>query len=145
FADRLTQSGRLDGLSVVGMGYAFGLLVCGALGPIVPLPWLSMALLALAGFFSLTWLGVNTSILQTVTPKHMRAQVSAIHLFITNIIGLGLGPTAIAASTDYIFKRDQAVGFSLALVGTVSLALGCLILWLGKGAVARRLIECRHV
>jgi MFS family permease len=145
FADRLTQRSRLDGLSVVGMGYALGLFVCGSLGPIVPLPWLSTTLLATAGFFSLTWLGVNTSILQTVTPRHMRSQVSAIHLFITNMIGLGLGPTAIAASTDYIFKRDQAVGFSLALVGTVSLALGCLVLWFGKGAVARRLIECRHV
>ena len=133
FADRLTQRGRLDGLSVVGLRYAFGFFVCGALGPIIPIPWLSMTLLAMASFFSLTWLGVNTSILQTVTPKHMRAQVSAIHLFITNMIGLGLGPWRLPPPPIIIFRTRSGGRQLLALVGTVSLALGCFILKVSDG------------
>ena len=74
-----------------------------------------------------------------MTPARMRGQVSAIYLFTTNMIGLGLGPTAIAASTDYIFHDDRAINFSIALVGTVSLLLGSLILWAGRGAIVRRL------
>jgi MFS family permease len=137
--DRRTQRGQFDGLSAVGIPYAVGMFVCGALGPIVPIPWLSLALIALSGFFSLTWAGVSISVLQRVTPARMRGQVSAIYLFFTNMIGLGLGPTAIAASTDHIFKNDQSVGSSMALVGTVSMILVCLVLWLGGGTIARRI------
>lgn len=140
-ADRLTQRGRRDGLMLVGVAYALGLLICAAIGPVVPIRWLSLTLFAGTGFFSLTWAGTNVSTLQTVTPANMRGQVSAIYLFTTNTIGLGLGPTAIAASTDHIFHNDQAIGWSLALVGTISMALGSLILWLGRGAIARRLDE----
>jgi MFS family permease len=138
-ADRLTRLGRRDGLMLVGIAYAVGLFVCAAVGPVVPIRWLSLALFAGTGFFSLTWAGVNISTLQTVTPPAMRGQVSAIYLFTTNTIGLGLGPTAIAAATDHIFHADRAINQSLFLVGTVALALGSLILWLGRKAIARRL------
>ncbi len=137
--DHLTRKGRRDGLSAVGIPYAVGMMICAAIGPIVPIPWLSLTLFAGTGFFSLTWVGVNVSTLQTVTPPAMRGQVSAIYLFTTNMIGLGLGPTAIAASTDYIFHDDHAIGFSLALVGIASMTLGSLVLWFGRGAIARRL------
>ncbi len=140
-ADRLARRRRRDALSAVGIPFAAGMLVCGAIGPIVPVSWLSLALFAGTGFFSLTWAGVNLSTLQIVTPPRMRGQVSAIYLFTTNMIGLGLGPTAIAASTDYVFHNDQAIGFSLGLVGTVSLILGSLVLWAGRGAIARRLAQ----
>jgi MFS family permease len=139
FADRLTQSGRRDALSAVGIPYAIGMVATLSLGTVITLPWLSLTLVALSGFFSLTWAGVNIATLQTVTPVRMRGQVSATYLFFTNMIGLGVGPTTIAASTDYIFHRDTAVGWSIALVGTVSMILSCLILLAGKGAMTRRM------
>jgi MFS family permease len=138
-ADALTERGYRDGLSRIGMIYAIGMFLCGAIGPIVPIRWLSLSLVAFSGFFSLTWAGVNVSVLQTITPIRMRSQVSAIYLLFTNIVGLGFGPTMIAASTDYLFKRDDAVGYSLTLVGTGSMALTCLILWMGRREIARRL------
>ena len=72
-------------------------------------------------------------------PVRMRGQVSATYLFFTNMIGLGLGPTSIAASTDYIFHRDTAVGWSISLVGTISMVLAWGIFRLGRGAMARQL------
>jgi MFS family permease len=141
FADQLVQRGRRDALSLTGIPYAVGMVLTASLGTIVTVPWLSLTLVALQGFFSLTWAGVNIATLQTVTPVRMRGQVSATYLFFTNMIGLGIGPTAIAASTDHIFHRDSAVGWSIALVGTASMVVACLILLAGKGAMARRLAE----
>jgi MFS family permease len=112
-----------------------------SLGAIVPVPWLSLTLVALQGFFSLTWAGVNIATLQTVTPPNMRGQVSATYLFFTNMIGLGIGPTGIAASTDHLFHRDSAVGWSIALVSTIAMAVAILILLAGRGPMKRRLEE----
>jgi MFS family permease len=137
-ADSLAKRGYRDGLSRIGIAYAIGMFLCGAIGPIIPIHWLSLTLVSLSGFFSLTWAGVNVSVLQTITPIRMRSQVSAIYLLFTNIVGMGFGPTMIAAATDYLFKRDDAVGYSIALVGTGSMALTCLILWIGRREIARR-------
>ena len=60
--------------------------------------------------------------------------------FFTNMIGLGIGPTAIAASTDHIFHRDSAVGWSISFVGTASMVAAVMILWLGRRAIERRLM-----
>jgi MFS family permease len=138
--DRLTQKGRRDVLFATGVPYAIGMVVTGSFGAICPVEWLSLALVSMSGFFSLTWAGVNIAVLQTVTPVRMRGQVSATYLFFTNMIGLGIGPTAIAASTDHIFHRDSAVGWSISLVGTASMVAAVLILWLGRRAIERRLM-----
>jgi len=139
--DRLVQQGRRDALWMTGIPYAIGMVATMSLGAIVPVPWLSLTLVALQGFFSLTWAGVNIATLQTVTPPRMRGQVSATYLFFTNMIGLGLGPTGIAACTDHLFHRDSAVGWSIALVSTIAMAVAILILLAGRGAMKRRLAE----
>ena len=137
-ADRISTRGRGDATTLIGIPYAIGMVVCAAIGPVVPNATLSLVLFAGTGFFSLTWAGVNLTALQAVTPVRMRGQVSAIYLFITNTIGLGLGPTAIAASTDYLFHNDNAVNYSIALVGFVAMTLGSIVLWLGRDAIGQR-------
>jgi hypothetical protein len=46
----------------------------------------------------------------------MRGQATAVYLLIVNLIGLGLGPTAIALVTDNAFGYDAAVRYSLLIV-----------------------------
>jgi hypothetical protein len=46
----------------------------------------------------------------------MRAQVSAVMLFMTNLFGLALGPSAVAAITDFVFADDGALARSLSLL-----------------------------
>jgi len=53
-------------------------------------------------------------------PNTMRAQASALYLFVVNLIGLGLGPTAVAMTTDYVFADDLAVRYSLLSVATLA-------------------------
>lgn len=136
-ADKLLERGRTDAHLLVGQIYVTGILVCGALGALVPIKGLSIALIAGFGFFSFTWTGVNAALLQLITPNRMRGQVSAIYLFIINLIGLGLGPTAVAVATDYLFKNDAAVGKSLGLVGIISTVLALLSLQVARKALKR--------
>ncbi|MFA5940171.1 MAG: hypothetical protein WC809_12510 [Sinimarinibacterium sp.] len=42
------------------------------------------------------------------------------YLFIVNLIGLGIGPTAVAVCTDYVFRDDNALRWSILIVGTFS-------------------------
>jgi len=61
-------------------------------------------------------------------PNPMRGQASAVYLFIINMIGLGLGPTAVAVCTQYLFRRDDAVNYSLLVVHLVALSLAAALL-----------------
>ena len=62
---------------------------------------------------------------------------------IANLLGLGLGPTVVAACTDYVFRDDGAIGKSLALAAAVLCPLGGFILWSGLGSI-RRVLEEGH-
>ena len=53
--------------------------------------------------------------LQLVTPNEMRGRVSAIYLFIANVLGTGFGPTAIAMITDLVFHDEAQLRYSLVL------------------------------
>jgi hypothetical protein len=61
----------------------------------------------------------------------MRAQVSALYLFVVNIIGLGAGPTAVALLTDRVFRVENMLRYSLLVVGTSAYLLAALLWWLG--------------
>jgi Major Facilitator Superfamily len=60
--------------------------------------------------------GVAPAAIQQMTPPNMRGQASAVYLFILNLIGLGLGPSAVAWCTQYIFHRDDALRYSMLIV-----------------------------
>jgi hypothetical protein len=50
---------------------------------------------------------------QIFTPNQMRGQMTALYLFIFNIIGFGLGPTVVVLFTDYVFGAESQTGYSL--------------------------------
>ena len=55
------------------------------------------------------------STVQTLAPVRMRAVAAGILMFVTNIIGLALGPQSIGWLNDYVFEEygDEAVRYSL--------------------------------
>ncbi len=77
-----------------------------------------MALVSIgcASFFVTLPLALITTVMQEVTPNDMRGVVNGMYVVTTNVLGLALGPTLVAASTDYIFQDTMAVAKSLALV-----------------------------
>jgi MFS family permease len=138
-ADRMVARGRADGHFIVCMFYCIGLAVCGVIGPLARPEWLSLIFIALSLFFSLTIIGVVAAAIQVVTPNRMRGQMSAFMLFTAAFIGLAFGPSAVAFATDHIFHRDDAVGYSLALVAAIFPSLGAVAFWLGRKPMLARI------
>ena len=109
--------------------------------PLMPTPALALALSTSYTFFSFWTNAPMNAALQIITPNQMRGQVTAIFLFIFNVIGSGFGPTIVALFTDYLFRADRMLGRSIA---AATLVLGCLtafIMWLGIKPYGRAMAQ----
>ncbi|MEW5698306.1 spinster family MFS transporter [Pseudomonas synxantha] len=92
---------------------------------------LALVLMAFHVFTVSMPFGVGPLAVQEVVPSPMRGQASALYQFAVTLIGLGIGPTAVALGTDYVFGSDSALGYSLAVVTGISLVLALVILMAG--------------
>lgn len=127
-ADRWRARGISDatlrvGAIAAGCGAPLALLI-----PVMPSPgWLAALVFPMTFCFSMPF-GVSAAAIQDLVPNRMRGQTSAIYLFVVTLIGLGIGPTAVAMCTDYVFVDDRKVGLSLAIVACGAQVLACLLL-----------------
>lgn len=111
---------------------AIALLWCipAALGPRATSPTLALAAAVPIVFFLNSYFALAIAAVQRITPNRMRAQVSALLLFMTNFFGLALGPTAVAALTDFVFESEAALSRSLGLLPLLVCPLAAaLIFW----------------
>ncbi len=92
---------------------------------------LAAVLLAPAIFILAMPFGAAPAAIQEIVPNQMRGQTSAVYLFIVNLIGLGLGPTAVALVTDNVFANDLDLKWSMLIVGTVACVLSIAFLSAG--------------
>jgi MFS family permease len=142
--DRLRSGGRLDAALRAQVGaLAAGLpfLLVGALSPFPVLGAAALALFFMC-FAAMGTLGPNA--VQEVTPGPVRAQVAAMWLLVVNLIGIGLGPTSVAVVTDFVFRGEVGLGWSIALVGTLTVAAGAGIVWLGLSPFRERVARAQQ-
>ena len=138
-ADRLRLRGHADAELRVALLASVGWLPFGILYPLMPRgPW-AAAMLAPSIFFGSAPFGVAPAAIQRMMPGAMRAQATALYLFVINLIGMGLGPTAVALVTDRVFHDEGAVDRSLLLVGLVADSAAIVLLWLGLKPYRRSL------
>ncbi|MFW6093982.1 MAG: MFS transporter, partial [Pseudomonadota bacterium] len=102
---------------------------------------LAVVVMALAVFFSAFQGGIAAGALQLMTPNRLRGQVAALYFLIANLLGMGLGPTVVAAATDFVFGRDDAIAQAIALCGGILCPLGAFILWRGLPRIRALLTE----
>jgi MFS family permease len=76
-----------------------------------------------------SWMGSAVAGLHLAVPHSMRAQLTAILLLCTNLVGLSLGPTAVAAITQYVFRDPEALRYSLAIVSAAAGTMSVFALW----------------
>jgi MFS family permease len=127
----LVARGMLDAplrIAMFGAGAAALFLLC--------LPWQAsgagaMACVAGASFSVTLPLALITTMMQEVTPNEMRGVVNGLYVVTVNVLGLALGPTLVAVSTDYIFQESVAVAKSLALVAVFMGPIAIVLLRLG--------------
>jgi MFS family permease len=115
-ADRLAARGVLDApLKVAAYGFV-GCGVFGALAPLMPSAELALVMLAPAIFLSNTPYACAGTAIQQIMPNRARAQVTAVYITITTLVGLGLGPLVVGIMTDHVFRNPADIRYSLAIV-----------------------------
>jgi MFS family permease len=132
--DRLRAKGRLDGAFLLAM-----LVLALAVPAFLVLgfvPDAGKAQLALAVALGLlTFPGaLGPAAVQLVTANRVRAQVSAVYVCCTNLVGAGLGPLAVGMVSDALGDQPRALAWAVGLVGAIACPLGVLILWSGRKA-----------
>lgn len=110
-ADRMSKRhpNALAWLPALGFVIATPLYV---LAFILPNIWLAMPALMVAAITHYFYLGPMYAVTQGVVLPRMRATAVAVLLFIVNLIGLGLGPPAIGALSDFL-ANTQLSPFNL--------------------------------
>jgi MFS family permease len=115
-AGPLLKRGYTDASMRLIMWVAVLWLIPAAIGPMLPDSQAALWAAVPIVFFLNSYFALAIASLQRVTPNRMRAQVSALMLFMTNLFGLALGPSAVAAITDFVFASDAALAYSLSVL-----------------------------
>ena len=136
-AERFARAGRDDAnMRVVLLG-KLAALPFGILFPFMPNAYLAIVVSTI-GLFFLSWTAAPlNAALQFITPHQMRGQITALFLFVFNVIGFGLGPILVALFTDHVFKAESQVGLSIAMTGLILGPLGTFVIWLGMKPYGR--------
>jgi len=113
--------------------------------PLMPSAELAVAVLVVSSFIGTWVIGPQNAALQVVTPGRMRAQVTALFLFVFNVIGFGLGPTVIASVAELGFSHtENPIRWGLLACTAVLGPLGTWVLWRGMkpyGALVARTLK----
>ena len=126
--DYFTGKGRKDAAMYTGYIGAVGMLL-----PIIAFTqvselWMAVVLLIPAMFFASFPMPTSTAAMQILSPNQLRAQISALFLLISSLIGLGIGTTLVALINDKIFMNPAMIGTSLSIVGGVATILTIILL-----------------
>lgn len=138
-ADALVRQGRADGALRVGIIGALGMLVAASVYPIMPSAALAVAWLVPVNFFAAFPWGAASSAAAQIAPAPLRAQGAALYFLVLNLVSAALGPSAVAWTTDYVFRDESALRYSLVVVNVLGMTLALLLLAAGLPAFRRTL------
>ncbi len=127
FANRLLRRGHTD-------AYVRTILLSSAL-TIVPSVWAPLAgnasstlvWLIPAEFLSASYIGVLAMAMIVITPNQMRGQITAIYIFVTNMLGLAVGASVLAAFTDFVYQDESMLHYSIASINALFYPIAALL------------------
>lgn len=137
--NHFAKTGRRAAYADVAVLATIGAVLPTILYPLMPGAVAAFAFMGIAAFFRCIPPCVIPAAMQELVPNAMRGQATAVYLLIVNIIGLGLGPSAVALVTDRVFHNDAAVRYSLLLVTLLAFLLAWLFFVLGRRTYAATL------
>jgi MFS family permease len=111
--------------------------------PLAPTPEWALALWALNFYCAMIGVGPANAAVQMITPNQMRGQIRAAYQFVFNVVGFGAGPFLVALFTDYVFRDDAALRFSLATVAIIIGPAAALLNWYGMKPYAACVVRSR--
>jgi len=120
----------------IGAGSALAIMLTMATLPLQQTGTGAMVCIGAASFFVTLPLALMTYVTQTVTPANMRGVLAGLYVVGTNVIGLGLGPTLVASTTDYLLGDPGKVHVSLMIVSLAVAPIAMLLMFSGMRALA---------
>jgi MFS family permease len=85
--------------------------------------------------------GLSNAALQAISPNRLRGQMIAVYLICVSFLSYLFAPLIIGLMNDYVFGREDAIGWSLSLLALVNYAIAAVCLYLCldplKDAVSR--------
>lgn len=139
--DILTRKGYDDAAMRAGMIGGFGLVIPGMLFSSMNGLNITLLVYGVAMFFASFPMATSAASLQLMAPNQMRAQVTALFFLFMNLLGITGGATLVALCTDYLFQADNAVGYSMSIIGSVSGLIGGVLLTWGLKHYAKTVRE----
>ena len=111
-AERFTRQGRADSpVLVLMIGKSIAL--ASIFVALMPSPWLALGLSSL-GSLALGMSGPIQNVqMQSVTPAELRGKITALYLFLLNVVGIALSPILVALLTDYVFRDPMMIRWSI--------------------------------
>ena len=132
----LLRRGHRDYPLRIGAAGTVGIVISMAFLPFQTDAFGALVCIGFASFFVALPLALMTYVIQTVTPGNMRGVVSGVYVATSNILGLALGPTMVAVTTDYVFQDPAQVHLSLALVSVIVAPIAFILMASGMKPLA---------
>jgi len=131
FSSLLIKRGKLDGMMRLGM-YKCIFIVPFA----VFFGFTDSSTLALVALIPVVYLmaltpGLGAAIVQAVAPNEIKAQMVAVYGVVVSFLSYLIAPLMVAMMTQYVFGRDDAVGYSLGTLTAVVYPLAAVSLGAG--------------
>src|SRR5690606_3559053 len=142
-ADWLQKRGRRDAGMRVGIAAPVIGLLLNSVYLVNDTTWV-IVLMAIKVFFVAMPFGVAASAIQEIMPNQMRGQATALYLFVITLIGMGIGPTAVAMVTQYGFRADEMLRYSICIVTGVALLGAAIVLSRGLKHYRKSLDDLQH-
>jgi len=140
-ADRLSKRGvHASSVIMVTIGAGFSV-PFSFIYPLVGSPSAALFLMIFAIFGSNMAFACAASAVQRLFPVAMLGLAAGIYYFISNAVGIGIGPTLVAGITDYIFEDASMIRYSLSAVGGGSRLLAFLLFLAGLKAYRDLMIK----
>src|SRR5262249_43948915 len=127
--DALTRRAWRDSPIVVAALSAASIAILSPIGPLMPTASLMWIFVFVSGFTFNAYNGVGPMAVNQITPNQSRAQVSAVYLFVVNLLGIAAGPALVPLVNDYFFHDPASIRYSLAIVVfCAALGAACLLM-----------------
>jgi MFS family permease len=111
--------------------------------PLMPSPWLALALFGIGPALMLVAAPSLNTALQIITPNEMRGQMTAIYLFIVLAVSQAVGPTFFAFLTTQVFGDESQLRYAIATSAAVLFPATALAYWSGIGTYRARILAMR--
>jgi MFS family permease len=130
YAGYWLAKGRADAPMRLAFYGTIGLGPLAVIMPLVSSDWLAIAIIIPITFFMAMPPGLSNAALQAISPNRLRGQMIAVYLICVSFLSYLFAPLIIGLMNDYVFGREDAIGWSLSLLALVNYAIAAVCLYL---------------